>query len=423
MAFDAKIRLSSDTSRVHAGIAGVQKRIGSMVAAGGAAIAGMFTVGAIVSAVKNMMEFADEVQSAAERLGVTIERTQELQLAAKLANQDISLIETSFKNIEKAAQDAIGGNKEVMDSFKKLGVTETDVKSKTQDELLKMVLTGASKMDDKSNARMNLSNIVGAKGAGTLMGASMTESIVNPESMGIKPVDPATINALADLNDEMQVMMLRWKTDFMPILVKVGSGLMTIASNLKTVVTATFAYIIALLQGFMSNPIMTAFGKIFSGSIMEGFKDLTKIGENIGEGKGIGASLLGEKQMQDAKDSFLGIVDEDIATKMEDDKRRKALKDQRAQEEADKLAARNRTGTFPKGKGGSDKNLGAELLGTLGTGGASAGMGGLIGVNAGLRLSLLSEATNTLLQKQLEIQQKIADNTKPKDKDSTPPTD
>lgn len=419
MAFDAKIRLSSDTSRVDAGIASVQRKIAGLASGFGNAIAGFVSVSVITSAVKNMMDFADNIQDASDRLGVTIKRVQELQTAAKLAGKDLGLFEKTFQNIESAAHAATNGDKKVMAKFAALGLSPEQVKTSNKNDLLTALLTGAGGMD-RSSAEAALSGIVGKKNAGTLLG--MSESITNPDSMGVPPVDDNTINGLADMNDQLTIFIDRWRNEVMPYVLSVANFFLDLFRSIRQAIDVTVAYIYNLFSDFTNSPLFKAFEKIASGNVYQGLRELGKIGQSnlIANSKVITdtvmfkqslGSALGEawnttvsntlgKTAMEAGRTALNESVMDVATENENaDKTLEALRAARKKRQQEYASNTNRTDNTPKAPG----NL--LLDGSVG-GSNGATYGNLIGVNASYRLERLSMESNQYLSEIKDLLEK-----------------
>ena len=413
MAFEAKIKLSSDTSRVDAGIASVQKKLAGLSGKMGGAIAGLFSVGLISAGVKNMMDFADGITESADRMQITTKRVQELQMAAKLAGKDLGMFEKAFVNIENAAQAALGGNSTAMNSFNKLGVTEKDLRTLNKDALLNKTLGGASGMGNKSDAQMLLQNLVGSKGnmAGTLLGNA--SNILDPSSMGVPIVDSDTINALADAADNLELFIQRLKNEAMPVIVDIGNGILDFLTKMKQGMDVVSGYIVGLFSDLSNSPALKAVAKLLSGDIKGGLSDMGGMAINhvATQAQGAGEFLSGKKSFGDAfadtgssmlanifGKSAVKTAEETAASMAQDaldaDAQRaaqlKAIKDARLAKENALTANVDRTGK----KTGSDKN---PLDSNMG-GPAGVSYGNLIGINANYRLESLSQQTNNFLE-------------------------
>lgn len=409
MAFDAKIRLSSDTSKVDAGIAGVQRKIAGLSSKLGGTIGGLFAAGAIFAAVRNMMEYADSIQNASDRLGITVERVQELQLAAKIAGKELNVFELAFRNIDKAAQNALSGDSTAMKSFAALGVGAQQLKSSNRNDLLNATLGGAMSLNDRSNAAMYLGKVVGDKVADSLIG--MSGNILNPEGMGFTPVDEETISSLSRANAEWTVLMEEVKTVGMADLAHGLTGFINVLYRFKSAIAVVVAYVselIAGLENFNAKRGLKAVKEnpkaaldLFTGAgqmqyFLEWiFGDKGDTDENAnsnltGLGK-IMEGFLGKDTITNAENAAAAAgqvaLDEEAAR----NKRIAAL-----------TKKTNRTGTPNR-----DKDI---SLGGVSGGPSGVGIGNLIGVNASYRLERLNVEHNKKLDTIIELLRKGNEN-------------
>jgi hypothetical protein len=416
MAFDAKIKLSSDTSRVDAGIAGVQRKISGLSSKMGGAIAGLFSIGLITAGIKNMMDFADNIQEASDRLGVTIQRVQELQLAAKLAGKDIGLFEKAFQNIENAAQAAVGGNSKAIESFKALGISQEQVKTMNKNDLLKLAVGNAAAMPDRSNAEMLLGNILGKKSSGTLLGIS--ESVTNPESMGGKLVDDDTINALADANDQLTLFIENLRNTAMPDLVRAGIMIMNVVQKFADGLKVLWSYIGTLINNIEKFSISRGIKEVAKHPMdalmmltgpgqmkmalewMFGDKGKTDESEKylLTRANSFAKAFFGDDVIQEAENNAAVMGQVATDQKAENDARLKQLKDSRVARQKSLAADVNRTGTVGGGK--ADKGI---SLGEVSGGPSGVSIGNLIGVNANYRLERLNVEHNEKLDSIIEL--------------------
>jgi hypothetical protein len=272
VAFDAKIRLSSDTSRVDAGIAGLQRKLVGL----GTAVAGLFAVGTITAAIKNMVDFADAIQDGADVIGTTIEDYQTLKTAAELAGKGVDIFDKAFKNIRKSQQDAVNGNKDAIDTFKRLGISMDMVRHAQPLELLKAAFTRSAGMDI-TNRRLTLGELVGDKNVGGIL-ASMPNVMTPP----ISPVSAEHINAIADAKDKLTIFTNRLRNEALPMLATLATQFIDMLNVISDNVEVMLVYIKGLFADFINSPIAKAYAKILNGDIGGGIKAaVTTTGKNF----------------------------------------------------------------------------------------------------------------------------------------------
>ncbi len=99
------------------------------------AFAGMEGIKKAFEYVKEESERAHKIELGAERLGITIERFQDLEKAARDTGISVDAFYTAFKKIAVSSVEAENGSAEMIASFANLGVTIEDLKSKAPDQI------------------------------------------------------------------------------------------------------------------------------------------------------------------------------------------------------------------------------------------------------------------------------------------------
>jgi len=127
--------LSLDGSRFTAGLSRAEtaaSRFASGVSRSiGGKLAGLFAVGALTAFAKKTVEVADGLVVAAKRMGTTVEQVQVLQKAAHDSGTEIGKLEVAFERLNVARGKALGGDKKSMAAFSALGITESDLRTKS----------------------------------------------------------------------------------------------------------------------------------------------------------------------------------------------------------------------------------------------------------------------------------------------------
>lgn len=98
-------------------------------------IAGAFGVTALVYFEKRVIDFARNIETLSDQVGVSTDALQEWSYAAKQNGSDINQVVGFFEKLGVARQKAIGNNQESIASFKKLGITMDDLKKKRLEDI------------------------------------------------------------------------------------------------------------------------------------------------------------------------------------------------------------------------------------------------------------------------------------------------
>jgi hypothetical protein len=114
-----------------------------------AKVAGFSLAGAaIVKFSKDVITSADDMRDMSQRVGVATEDLSTLGYVAKLSGASLEDVGTGFRFISTTSQDAIRGNKELISAYQRLGISVTDLKSKSPKELFLGIADGLSKVSD-----------------------------------------------------------------------------------------------------------------------------------------------------------------------------------------------------------------------------------------------------------------------------------
>lgn len=113
-------------------------------------LTGALSVGAVAAYVEHLGDLADELDNASLLLGVSAQQLREWQQVAELSNISGEQFTTLLEKLSKSAGEAVGGNKALIESFAKLGITQDDLKGDLSDldALFPAVVEGLRAMGD-----------------------------------------------------------------------------------------------------------------------------------------------------------------------------------------------------------------------------------------------------------------------------------
>jgi hypothetical protein len=111
----------------------IETSVSRMASRATAALAGVFTVGAIIDMGRKALDTADALGTAAEKAQMSVEQFSALAYAAKQSDVPMDALETSIKKLSESIALAGGGNEKFMDTFKRLGVSVKDSRGQVRD--------------------------------------------------------------------------------------------------------------------------------------------------------------------------------------------------------------------------------------------------------------------------------------------------
>ena len=150
---DAELRLKGrdDTraafSSVENSLGGLQRQAESLRGAF-AGIAGAIGVGMFVNTIRSTLELGDSLSKLSQRTGLAVESLSELQYAGKLANVGPEALSEGLKKLAVNLQSAAGGNKELQEAFKAIGISAGELRDVKVDEVVKRAADAFKGMED-----------------------------------------------------------------------------------------------------------------------------------------------------------------------------------------------------------------------------------------------------------------------------------
>lgn len=204
--------------------------IGTAVASAGAAM---------IKATSDTAAYADNIDKASQKLGVSAEFYQEWDAVLKHSGTSMSSMTTTFRTLAKAAQDMSGDQQA---AFEKLGISIESVASLSTEDLFEQVISGLQKMES-STERTNIATNLLGRGA-MEMGALLNTSAEDTQKMidtvhnlgGVMSDEAIKAGAafrdsLQDLQTAINGVKNNLAAEFLPSMVEVMDGLAAVFSG------------------------------------------------------------------------------------------------------------------------------------------------------------------------------------------------
>jgi len=178
------------------------------------AIAGAFSVGAISALAKKTVEYAGHINDLADRLGVTTDYLQEMQFVTKQNGGSVDDLTATFEKLGAARVEALSGNLVAQQSFKTLGISDKDLKTKGTSDLMDTI-ADKFKQFGNSDALKTAFKTLGGKGAGVLVpsfidGIKEGRKAAQDAGAVIKEDSILQIDAIGDKFDELSIEMMNF---------------------------------------------------------------------------------------------------------------------------------------------------------------------------------------------------------------------
>lgn len=182
-----------------------------------------------VSAAKDTAAYGDNVDKMSQKIGISAESYQKWDYVMKRAGTSIDSMKMGMKTLSKQAE----ANS---DAFQKLGISQEQVASMSQEELFEATVKGLSNMEQGTERAALASELLGRAGAdmGPLLNQgtkAIDEQMEMAEKYGMVMPDSA-VKASAAFEDSVTTMKMtmqglrnRMIGDFLPAITQVTDGL------------------------------------------------------------------------------------------------------------------------------------------------------------------------------------------------------
>lgn len=210
---------------------------GQVAAAGlGAAVAAATAVSAaLVKGVNDVADYGDNVDKMSQKMGISSKSYQEWDAVMRHCGTSIDALKPSMKTMANQAQQGA-------EEFQKLGISQEEVKTLSQEDLFGRVIEGLQNMEEGTERTAIASKLLG-RGA-TELGALLNTSAEDTQKMknrvnelgGVMSADAVKASAafkdsLQDLQTSFDGLKRNLLGSFMPSMTKVMDGLTEIMAG------------------------------------------------------------------------------------------------------------------------------------------------------------------------------------------------
>lgn len=222
----------------------------------------------------HVMEVASEIGSAskqAKRLGVDFATLQALQLAGKSAG--VGEMGDALDKLNKHIGQALEGNSQLREAFDKLGVSTTDLRSKSLDEVLAQMGEGFATVTSTAERAALAEQLAGRGQAEFVEFLSRGKAAIEDAKQQTKELGTALSNVEASniakmnkpfglLSEGMKGLWMQITSAFAPLLEGIGNFFLSVRKFIEPVIEAV-KEIISPIGEFIGTAF-TAIGKVLS---------------------------------------------------------------------------------------------------------------------------------------------------------------
>jgi len=222
-------RLTLNASSFEAGLkrtSSVTKRWGSELAGGlKGQLGAAFGTAVLAAGAKNILDYGGKLSDLAATAKTSTRTLQEFEYAVSQNGGTLEDVAKAFGKLREAKQNALGGDQELMNIFKTLGISEADLQNNPVDKLFADIAETIRNTDFGDDEEPLLRRIMG-KGASNLIpafkaGISELREEFNALGLGI---DDNIVSALDRAGDKMDALGIRLKGAFAPIVADLATS-------------------------------------------------------------------------------------------------------------------------------------------------------------------------------------------------------
>ena len=260
-------------------------------------IAGAFSVGAVVNLARETIAFGGQISDLSERYGVSTDMVQKLKFAAEQSGSSVESMLGAFKKMNQAMLEAADGNADKQDAFQRMGVSMDDLKSKSPEEVFRMIARAAKDMPHTPQLFADIKDVLGKSGDELLPAfkAGLDAAIAAAEKLGLV-MDSITIAALDNVGDQFAVVKLRAMSTFAPVIAfvsEIAFSFFDYIESVSDILAEKFGAILAIAQQIISLDFKGALNTVkgvAKGALVSGAKTVVKVAKGDVKGAALDAA-------------------------------------------------------------------------------------------------------------------------------------
>jgi hypothetical protein len=206
--------------------------LGGIAKTVGGALAATFTVGAVVSFAKEIIDLGGKIEDLSARTGLSVEAVQELKFAADQTGSSIDVVSAA---IGKMSDGLVSGEKGTVKAVKDLGLSLSDLRNSSPEEAFTAITTALKGIPDEMK-QVNLGRELLGKGFDQLLPAvrqGFSELRQQARETG-QVLSEDNVRALAAFGDQWDATMLRIKASTASAVLDIGRGFSGMFADIRS---------------------------------------------------------------------------------------------------------------------------------------------------------------------------------------------
>ena len=246
--FSLIAKLGLDKTGFDAGLSAAQSSAMKFGAGLKAQLAAAFSVAALTTYTRSLIEYASRVKDASLRTGASTDALQSLGHAAKMTGSDFETVVRSFKDLSKARQEALDDPKsKALQVFRALGIDGEKLKSLKLEDLFREIGRAFESQDFGASELAMVTELLGRAGAELL--PAFKQGMDELEQQAVEAgvvLGEELLGPLDELGDQFDTLTAQLRGPFAEALVFVLKQ----ANQLLTTLKAGFEAVTNFAQGF-----------------------------------------------------------------------------------------------------------------------------------------------------------------------------
>ncbi len=202
--------------------------LGGAVAKAGTLLAGAFTVGAIVSLSRKVLQLGSDLSDLSAKTGIGVEALQEFQFAGSKVGVSLDDITTGINQMQNRIAE---GDKSAVGALKRLNISFSDFKKLKPEDQFAAVAEAVGGIEDPAEKVRTAMDLMGKSGAAVLplLTTGFDEAREAARRLGIV-LDEQTIKSLDDMGETVEALQAVHLAGFARLLVELEPLLTSMAS-------------------------------------------------------------------------------------------------------------------------------------------------------------------------------------------------
>jgi len=159
---------------------------------------------AVRNHIRASVELADQTEDLAGRAGVTAEKLQTISNVSKLNNGSLQGTADALSKVQISAQGALGGSKPLLEMFERLGITTTDLKNLSPDQLFYKISEAVVTSSDRGRTYADVVGVMGRSSKDLFTTLELGPEKIEALGKSIGVFSKETNQALAEANDTLE---------------------------------------------------------------------------------------------------------------------------------------------------------------------------------------------------------------------------